>query len=277
MQNVKSFPPAIGSSTRYLPNDVIRREGAAVSLGQFNVLGRPQPSVPSMRNRETEASIARVSKSSKQEEQSRPGAPPTTQSVSHPASPLQQLEVPPRPQQSGRPLPAKGQVFRVPLRNNTDPDFMIDLTIRGKPGIPARVRGLSGYKPTTVNPAVKEVDGADKCIDDFFPSMMVCCVRAYLGEEPKPTAAQRETEKIPREGFTLGHLITYLLFKQHARWLELKFLRTMDLRYVVGSDTLGSFANVPVDLSQVYFVSLRRRQEKYPGRWCYYPELEVRL
>ncbi|KAI0672520.1 hypothetical protein C8Q78DRAFT_1078029 [Trametes maxima] len=118
--------------------------------------------------------------------------------------------------QNKKPFP---QAFGSSTRylSNDDVTRREDLTIRGEQGIKVRLRGIRKVIPRTVNPAVNEVDAADGFIDDYFPSW-VCCARAYLGEELNPTAAaQRPTEKVPREGYTLGHLITNLMYKQFGR------------------------------------------------------------
>ncbi|KAI0633992.1 hypothetical protein C8Q77DRAFT_1056091, partial [Trametes polyzona] len=192
--------------------------------------------------------------------------------------------------------------FAVPLPPNTDPEFKIGVSVRGVAGMSLGVyRTRSGH---LLNTAIsRDVDGADTTLDAMFPAGtplhvhrgLFCCDLANI--QPK---LRSWTAKDPSTGFTLAHLLTVIVQKQHNNWVQevrafslalpirsftywmlarhrLQSKQGMSpLHELVGLDAAGTERGTLVAFESLFVVAIRRHKRDNGTIW-YYPQIEIRI
>ncbi|KAI0330048.1 hypothetical protein GY45DRAFT_1337120 [Cubamyces sp. BRFM 1775] len=143
------------------------------------------------------------------------------------------------------------QYFRVPLPNDTDPRFKIDII----------ANGMVGFQLG----ADESVDNAAMCLGDHIRGNAIWTQRVYFAQE---TTKMTPTEKRinTRFGYTLGHLITLLLQKQYRHWFGqmTKLQGGCSLQYLVGANVSPEPGRNPVNWSSLWKYECSQTFIHYP-------------
>ncbi|KAL7284532.1 hypothetical protein ACG7TL_001824 [Trametes sanguinea] len=163
----------------------------------------------------------------------------------------------------------------IPLPRDVDPTFEIPVNIAGQPGLQvARCEWINKQMPN--GSIVRLVDEANLCIDDLVVHKRLCVHRAYF---PSQRGAETYiTTKLPAgPGFTVAHLLTFMVRRQYDGWLK-AYGRIRALARL--EDLVGRGEAVPpntqVSFDHLYIVAIRRSDTR-DGRLRMFPQLEVRL
>ncbi|KAI0666437.1 hypothetical protein C8Q78DRAFT_1059535 [Trametes maxima] len=197
-------------------------------------------------------------------------------------APVQQQGTPSASSSHSSPPPVKDAItyYHVPFPPGTDPVFSVAVTIQGVLGMPMCPQNISG-KSRLNTWIAKTVDGMVVNWDkEFPPGEYLCTQRAYFASEPTPKTAPRETRKEPDVGFTWGHLLTLLAQKQYRHWRDVTRTsadgKSVDFVDIVGGSHGIARGTLRVSEENLHIIAVRRFQTKH-GKWCYFPEIEVRV
>ncbi|EIW53668.1 uncharacterized protein TRAVEDRAFT_23931 [Trametes versicolor FP-101664 SS1] len=171
------------------------------------------------------------------------------------------------------------RTFKVPLPPNTDV-FFDPVSVGG-------VLGLACYQCPSVrksraNPYIFEnVDRARMSLDHAFPEKKICVHRGVIGADAHnvPQIFQSESDKVPLEGFALGHLLTLMVGRQYKLWhcgRQAELRRTTGLRHLIGNraDVPSHILDMEPSWRMLYVVAIRRWLDSN-GKFHYFPELET--
>ncbi|KAI0643286.1 hypothetical protein C8Q79DRAFT_169902 [Trametes meyenii] len=183
--------------------------------------------------------------------------------------------------EGGTPL----QKFRVPIPDNTDPDFAIEVFSQGSLGM--RVDLASGQMHSAAHCVISaiesQVNGATRILDGHFPARdRYLCTASLAFVDDTSIAKPIRALRSPQKGFTLAHLLSMLVRQQYRRWNKLKLARRhmIFLKDIVGPREAGEAGDRLVFVEHLYIVGVRRREAPFRRRgpsWCYYPEVEIRI
>ncbi|KAI9069762.1 hypothetical protein FKP32DRAFT_1599696 [Trametes sanguinea] len=166
--------------------------------------------------------------------------------------------------------------YPIPLPSDTDPKFQVDIHVHGDTGLRLTLDRLRTESPLNQSIA-RQVVSANLSLDHKIRGNEIWTQPAHFpGETTR--MVPRHTPKDPKRGFTVGHLLTLLVQKQHSYWQRFASARNghVLLKDVVGHASAGTLKEERIDWGAVYAVAIRRRKTN-DGTWCYFPQLEIRI